>query len=151
MFYPILSRCQSSAGQGRLRKVQVQLYWRVHKLIYYKQVGSCFLQKWAQKKFCAKKVVSDSRGPVDIAVGLVNSVLNCVTSKWSFLGTVHVIQISEERENCYQSCSSNFFFRLVKMMLGLVYANYSLPDWKAVKLTFFAACPIPQNQVSQKY
>ena len=65
----------------------------------------------------------------------------------------------------YGTCNSNkrrtgellsillikFFFQLVKMMFRLVHANYSLPDWKAVKLTFFAACPIPQNQVSQKY
>ena len=29
----------------------------------------------------AKKVESDSREPVDIAIGLVNSVLNCVTGK----------------------------------------------------------------------
>ena len=29
----------------------------------------------------AKKVESDSRGPVDIAIGLVNSALNCVTGK----------------------------------------------------------------------
>ena len=34
-----------------------------------------------KKKFCAKKVVSDSRAPVDIAIGLVNSALNCVTGK----------------------------------------------------------------------
>ena len=65
----------------------------------------------------------------------------------------------------YGTCNSNkrrtgellsillikFFFQLVKMMFWLVCANYSLPDWKAVKLTFFAACPIPQNQVSQKH
>ena len=32
--------------------------------------------------------------------------------------------------------------RLVEMTFGLVYANYSLPEWQAVKLTFFAPCLI---------
>ena len=31
-------------------------------------------------------------------------------------------------------------FGLVEMTCGLVYANYSLPEWQAVKLTFFAPC-----------
>ena len=32
------------------------------------------------------------------------------------------------------------FFGLVKMTFGLVHASYSLPEWQAVKLTFFAPC-----------
>ena len=32
------------------------------------------------------------------------------------------------------------FFRLVEMTFGLVLASYSLPEWQAVKLTFFAPC-----------
>ena len=99
----------------------------------------------------AKKVESDSRGPEDIAIGLVNYVLNCVTGKWSFLGTVPVCNSNKRRTGELLSILLiKFFFQLVKMMFGLVRANYSLPDWKAVTLTFFAACPIPQNQVSQK-
>ena len=31
---------------------------------------------------------------------------------------------------------------LVEMTFGLVYANYSLPEWQAVKLTFFVPCLI---------
>ena len=29
---------------------------------------------------------------------------------------------------------------LVEMICGLVHASYSLPEWQAVKLTFFAPC-----------
>ena len=30
------------------------------------------------------------------------------------------------------------FLRLVEMMFGLVYASFSLPEWEALKMTFFA-------------
>ena len=29
---------------------------------------------------------------------------------------------------------------LVEMICGLVHASYTLPEWEAVKLTFFAPC-----------
>ena len=32
------------------------------------------------------------------------------------------------------------FFGLIEMTFGLVHASYSLPEWQAVKLTFFAPC-----------
>ena len=32
------------------------------------------------------------------------------------------------------------FFGLVEMTFGLVHVSYSLPEWQAVKLTFFAPC-----------
>ena len=47
----------------------------------------------------AKKVVSDSLGLADFAVGLVNSVLNL-----PIFGEVFKVQ-----KNCNQSCSSNLF------------------------------------------
>ena len=31
------------------------------------------------------------------------------------------------------------------MTFGLVHANYSLPDWQAVKMTFFAPCLCHSN------
>ena len=31
------------------------------------------------------------------------------------------------------------------MSLGLVHVIYSLPEWQAVKLTFFAPCPVTKN------
>ena len=79
----------------------------------------------------AKKVVSDSLGLVDFAVGLVNSVLNLPDGQVIFWGKFKL------QNNCNQSCSSNFF-GLVEMTFGLVHASYSLPEWQAVKLTFFA-------------
>ena len=36
---------------------------------------------------------------------------------------------------------------LVEMTFGLVYANYSLPKWQAVKLTFFAHCFIRTRKI----
>ena len=32
------------------------------------------------------------------------------------------------------------FLGLVEMTCGLVHASYHLPEWQAVKLTFFAPC-----------
>ena len=78
----------------------------------------------------AKKIVSTNLEQVDFAIGLVNSVLN--------LPNEHVGN-SNFQNDCNQ-CSSNFFWRLVEMTFGLVHATYSLPEWQAVKLTFFALC-----------
>ena len=32
------------------------------------------------------------------------------------------------------------FLGLVEMAFGLVYASFSLPEWQALKMTFFAPC-----------
>ena len=85
---------------------------------------------------CSKKVTSDSPGLVDFALRLVNCVLNL--PEWQ----VKFFREFKLQKNWYQSCSSNYFFGLVKMTLGLVHANYSLLEWQAVKLTFFAPCKI---------
>ena len=79
----------------------------------------------------AKKVVSDSLGLEDFAVGLVNSVLNLPDQQVIFWGGFKL------QKKCSQSCSS-IFFRLVEMTLGLVHARYILEFGQAVKLTFFA-------------
>ena len=50
----------------------------------------------------AKKVVSDSLGLVDFAIGLVNSVLNFPDWQVIFLGEFKL------QKNCNQSCSSIF-------------------------------------------
>ena len=36
------------------------------------------------------------------------------------------------------------FLGLVEMTFGLVNASCSLPEWQAVKMTFFALCWVPQ-------
>ena len=51
----------------------------------------------------AKKVVSDSLGLVDFAIGLVNSILNLPDGQVIFLGKFKL------QKNCNQSCSSNLF------------------------------------------
>ena len=32
------------------------------------------------------------------------------------------------------------FLELVEMTFGLVYSIFSLPEWQALKMTFFASC-----------
>ena len=44
------------------------------------------------------------------------------------------------QKDCYKSCQSKRVLGLVEMTCGLVHAIYSLPEWQAVKLTFFAPC-----------
>ena len=86
---------------------------------------------WVQR---AKKVVSGSPGLVDLAVGLVNSVINLPDGQVNFLG----------RNSNYRRTVINpahqIFGVLVEMTFGLVHASYSLAEWQAVKLTFFALC-----------
>ena len=86
----------------------------------------------------AKKIVSDSLGLVDFATGLVFFFLTCPTGKCCFLGKFKL------QKDCYQSCQSKRVLGLVEMTCGLVHAIYSLPEWQAVKLTFFAPwSPLP--------
>ena len=81
---------------------------------------------------CAKKVVSDSLGLVDFAIGLVNFVLNFPDGQVNYF----------EEFNFYRRTEINFvhqmFLGLVEMKFGLVYANFSVPEWQALKMTFFA-------------
>ena len=75
-------------------------------------------------------MVSDSPGLVDFATRLVNSVLNLLNRPEKFFGEFTVINPAHPK----------IFFRLYKVTLGLVYSSYSLPEWQAAKLTFFAPC-----------
>ena len=70
---------------------------------------------------CAKKVMSNSPGLVDLAIGL----------SAVFGGN------SNLQKDCSQSCQSKGVLGLVEMTCGLVHASYSLPEWQDVKLTFF--------------
>ena len=69
----------------------------------------------------------DSPVLVDFGIGLVNSVLNLPNGQVTF---------SEEFN--LKNCEIKTFFGLVEMTFGLVYASFSLPEWQAVKMTFFA-------------
>ena len=78
--------------------------------------------------------MSDGLGKVDLAIGLVNSVLNLPNGQFKFLSY----------SNCRRTVKSilliKMFLGLVEMTFGLVYASFSLPEWQALKMTFFAPC-----------
>ena len=85
-------------------------------------------------KQCAKKVVSDSPGLVDFAIGLVNSVINLPDRQ------VKCFEEFKLQKNCEIILLIQTFSGLVEMMFGLVNVSFSLPEWQAVKMTFFAPC-----------
>ena len=80
----------------------------------------------------AKRVVSDSPGLVGFAIGLVNSVINLPD------GQVKFFEESKLQRNCEINLLVKTFLGLVEMMFGLVNVSFSLPEWQAVKVTFFA-------------
>ena len=80
----------------------------------------------------AKKVVFDSPGLVDFAIGLVNSVINLPNGQMKFFEDFKL------QKNCEINVLIRTFLGLVEMMFGLVNVSFSLPEWKAVKMTFFA-------------
>ena len=91
----------------------------------------------------AKKIVSDSPGLVDFAIGQVNSVLNLPDRQVKYfeefnlqnLRTVKSILLIKK------------FGGLVEMTFGLVNASFSLPEWQAVKMTFFAPVCYPLDKL----
>ena len=83
---------------------------------------------------CAKKVVSDSLGPVDFAIGLVNLiVLNFPDGQVNYFE-----EFNFYRRTLKSILLIKMFLGLLEMTFGLVYANFSLPEWQALKMTFFA-------------
>ena len=70
----------------------------------------------------AKKVVSDSLGPVDFAIELVNSLLNLSDGQVNF----------SEKFKLQKNCEINSAHQKV---FGV---SPSWPEWQAVKITFFA-------------
>ena len=84
----------------------------------------------------AKKVVSDSPGLVGFAIGLENSVINLPD------GQVKFFEESKLQRNCEINLLIKTFLGLVEMMFGLVNVSFSLPEWQAVKVTFFAPCNV---------
>ena len=79
-------------------------------------------------------MVSDSPGLVDFVIGLVISILNLPNVQMNFFGG------NSNHRRTVTNAHQIFFFGLVEMTFGLVRASYSLPEWQAVKLTFFAPC-----------
>ena len=80
--------------------------------------------------------MSDSPGLLDFAVGLVNSVINLPDGQLKFF----------EEYKLQKKCEINLliktFLGLAEMMVGLVNVSFSLPEWQAIKMAFFAPCSI---------
>ena len=76
--------------------------------------------------------MSDSQGLVDFAIGLVNSVINVPD------GQVKPFAEFKLHKNCEINLLIKTFLGLAEMMFGLVNVSLSLPEWQAVKMTFFA-------------
>ena len=69
---------------------------------------------------------------MNFAIGLVNSVINLPD------GQMKLFEDFKLQKNCEINVLIKAFLGLVEMMFGLAYASLSLPEWQAVKLTFFA-------------
>ena len=78
--------------------------------------------------------MSDSPGLVDFAIRLVNSVINLPD------GQMKGFEEFKLQKNREINLLVTTFLGLVKMMFGLVNVSYNLPEWQAVKMTFFAPC-----------
>ena len=76
--------------------------------------------------------MSDRTGLVDFAIGLVNSVHNLPDGQVKFF---EEFKLQKNREI---NLLIKPFLGLVEMMFGLVNVSFSLPEWQAVKMTFFA-------------
>ena len=78
----------------------------------------------------AKKVVSDSPGLVDFAIGLVNFVINLPDGQVKFFEQFKLQKYLEI------NLLIKTFLGLVEMMFGVVNVSFSLPEWQAVKNDF---------------
>ena len=84
-----------------------------------------------------RKKVSDSPGLVDFAIRLVCILfVTCPTGKRCFLRNL----------NNRRTVKS---ILLVRKLLRLVNASFSLPQWQAVKMIFFAPCPSSGFRISR--
>ena len=78
--------------------------------------------------------MSDSPGLVDFAIRLVNSAINLSD------GQVKFFEEFKLQKNCEINLLNKTFLGLVEKMFGLVNVSFSLPEWQAVRMTFFAPC-----------
>ena len=120
---------------AHLRQASVSKHYKAEcevidtKVIIYSNANiNHFHQKGFKLSQRAKKVVSDSPGLVDFAIGLVIF----VQGKCCFLGKFKL------QKDYNQSCWSKRVWGLVEMTCELVHASCCLPEWQAVRLTFFA-------------
>ena len=79
---------------------------------------------------------------MDIAIRLVNSVLNLPNGQVKFF-LEFKLQKNFEINSAHQDPLG-----LVEMMFGLVNVSFSLPEWQAVKMTFFAPCELTKIKIN---
>ena len=77
--------------------------------------------------------MSDSPGLVGFAIRPVNSVLNLPDGQVKYFEEFN-------RRTVKSILLIKKFWGLVEVMFGLVNPSLSLPEWQAVKMTFFAPC-----------
>ena len=70
---------------------------------------------------------------MDFAIGLVNSVINLRDGQVKFFEEFKLLK------NCEINLLIKTFLGLVEMMFGLINVSFSLPEWQALKMTFFAS------------
>ena len=70
---------------------------------------------------------------MDFAIGLVNSVINLRDGQAKFFEEFKLLK------NCEINLLIKTFLGLVEMMFGLINVSFSLPEWQALKMTFFAS------------
>ena len=80
----------------------------------------------------AKKVLFNSPGLLDFAIGLVYSVINLSD------GQVKFFEEFKLQKNCEINLLIKTFLGLVEILFGLVNVSLSLPKQQAVKMSFFA-------------
>ena len=69
---------------------------------------------------------------MDFAIGLVNLVVNLPE------GQVILFEEFEKQKSCEINSALPKAFGLVEMTSGLVNVSFSLPEWQAVEMIFFA-------------
>ena len=83
--------------------------------------------------------MSDSPGLVNFAIGLVNFAIGLVNSVINLPeGQMKVFEEFKLQKNCEINVLIKTFWGQDEMMVGLVYASFSLLEWQAAKMTFFA-------------
>ena len=70
---------------------------------------------------------------MDFAIGLVNSVINLRDGQAKFFEEFKLLK------NCEINLLIKTFLGLVEMMFGLINVSFSLPEWQALKMTFFTS------------
>ena len=91
----------------------------------------------------AKKLVSDCPGLVDFAIGLVNSVLDLPN------GQVMCFEEFKLKKSCEINSAHQRAFGASWNDVWASNAFFSLPEWQAVKMTFFA--PWRNDTLSSRY